>query len=192
MAVTHPRTQDPAARRLPARVALRARAAADGPDLFDLFSERGILDHALMREPFASAEELTDWLDGLNATRRFEIVAVHDGRCVGFGAMYVQGEHFNHCGAITLGVREPFRGRGIGGLLLRALLATAQLSAGLAKVQLTVLTDNAAAIRLYNKHGFQFEGLHRRFARRGGRFVDAYSMAALLEPPKAAKPRRGV
>ena len=67
------------------------------------------------------------------------------------------------------------------------LLATAKLRANLRKVQLTVFTDNAPAIRLYRSFGFEFEGLHRCFSRRGDGYVDAYSMAIIFgdEPRRA-------
>jgi putative acetyltransferase len=42
-----------------------------------------------------------------------------------------------------------------------------------------VYTDNAAAIALYKKFGFEIEGTHRRYAFRNGEYVDAYSMAHL-------------
>jgi L-phenylalanine/L-methionine N-acetyltransferase len=60
------------------------------------------------------------------------------------------------------------------------LLATAKSRANLRKVHLTVFTDNARAIRLYRAFGFEFEGLHRCFSRRGNGYVDAYSMAIIF------------
>jgi RimJ/RimL family protein N-acetyltransferase len=61
--------------------------------------------------------------------------------------------------------------------LLRVLLATAECVAKLTKVQLTVFVDNAPAIQLYQRLGFEIEGIHRQFARRDDGFVSAYSMA---------------
>ena len=45
-----------------------------------------------------------------------------------------------------------------------------------------MLADNATAIRLYERHGFEIEGRLRRYVRRGGAYADAYVMAALFEP----------
>jgi L-phenylalanine/L-methionine N-acetyltransferase len=171
----------PKPRQLPTGVALRSRKPTDAGDLFGLFNERGFLDNALMRDPFVSPAELNQWLDGVAALRRYEVVAVHAGRCVGFAALYGQVEHFDHCGVVTMGVRAAFRGRGVGDLMLAALVATARRVAGFAKLHLTVVVDNAPAIALYRKHGFEIEGFHRRFARQGGTFVDAFSMALMLD-----------
>jgi putative acetyltransferase len=46
-------------------------------------------------------------------------------------------------------------------------------------MELTVYTDNAAAIRLYEKFGFEKEGLLRSFGYRDGQYVDVYTMARL-------------
>jgi putative acetyltransferase len=163
-------------------VQLRRRDPQDVADLFDLFNERSVLEFALMRDPFGSADEVELWLKRMSALARFELVAVCDGRCVGFGAIYGLRDHLDHCGALMLAVRESWRGRGTGALLLDALLRAGSELLGLRKLQLTVLTDNAQAITLYQRHGFQIEGWHRRFVRRGETFADAYSMAILLEP----------
>jgi len=39
--------------------------------------------------------------------------------------------------------------------------------------------DNAPAIALYKKFGFDIEGTHRHFAFRNGEYVEGYSMARL-------------
>ena len=44
---------------------------------------------------------------------------------------------------------------------------------------LRVYADNAPAIALYEKFGFEIEGTHRRFAYRNGEYVDAHIMARL-------------
>ena len=47
------------------------------------------------------------------------------------------------------------------------------------RVELTVYTDNEAALTLYGRFGFESEGVLRDSALRDGRFVDALSMARL-------------
>ena len=49
----------------------------------------------------------------------------------------------------------------------------------LARIELTVFTDNEAAIALYRKFGFEIEGTLRKYAFRDGEFVDAYAMARI-------------
>jgi putative acetyltransferase len=60
----------------------------------------------------------------------------------------------------------------------------------LRRVQLTVFGDNGPAIKLYRRFGFEIEGRHRDFIRRGEGFVDGYTMArlsnAVARSPSAA------
>ena len=51
------------------------------------------------------------------------------------------------------------------------------------RIELTVYTDNAAAIALYRKFGFEIEGTHRAYALRDGRLCRrACDGAAASEP----------
>lgn len=166
----------------------RSREAQDDCGLLELFNEERFLHDASAREPFASCEDMRIWLDGVVAAQKFEIVAVLQGEIVGFGGLYTLGDGRSHLGWLMLGVREAFQGRGIGSILLHMLVATAQIFVGLQRLQLTVFSDNAAAIGLYNKFGFEIEGRHRQFARRGTDFVDAFTMALLFDDGEAVEP----
>ena len=47
------------------------------------------------------------------------------------------------------------------------------------RLELSVYTDNLAALALYRKFGFVIEGTCRAYAFRDGQFVDSYAMARL-------------
>jgi L-phenylalanine/L-methionine N-acetyltransferase len=152
-----------------------------------LFNERQFLERASTRGPLADEDEVNRWLDGIIVARKFEIVAVSNSNLIAFGGLYIHGDLLDHCGSLMLGVREKAQGRGVGSTLMAILLATAKMRANLRRVQLTVFTGNAPAIRLYRRFGFEFEGLHRCFSRRGADYVDAYSMAVIFdEKPRPA------
>jgi putative acetyltransferase len=59
---------------------------------------------------------------------------------------------------------------------------------GVLRIELTVYDDNARAIALYRKFGFEIEGRHRGYALRDGRYVDALTMARLHPAPPAFAP----
>jgi putative acetyltransferase len=167
---------------------IRPRDDRDTADLLELFSEERFLHYASARGPFASNDELRTWLANIACSKRFEVVGVFAGRTIGFGGLYVMGDGLSHSGWILLGVREAFQARGIGARLLGMLMATASIMLGLRRVQLTVFGDNDPAIRLYRRFGFEIEGRHRDFVRRGEGFVDALTMAKLYGGREAATP----
>ena len=78
----------------------------------------------------------------------------------------------------TIGVDPAFQGRGIGRLLLDALLHYAD-----GAVYLEVRTDNTPAIALYRSAGFVEIGLRKRYYRVSG--ADAYTMRR--SAPSAAR-----
>ena len=71
--------------------------------------------------------------------------------------------------------------KGLETRLLSSLLEVADDWWALRRVELTVNADNARAIDLYKRMGFEQEGLLRDYALRGGVLVDAISMARLKE-----------
>jgi L-phenylalanine/L-methionine N-acetyltransferase len=84
-----------------------------------------------------------------------------------------------HSGHFGIAVRDDWRGRGVGTALVGAALDLGENWPNLSRVELTVYTDNAAGVALYEKFGFEIEGTHRRFAFRDGEYVDAHVMARL-------------
>lgn len=84
-----------------------------------------------------------------------------------------------HVGELGIGVHDAWHRRGVGSRLLGTLVELADRWLNLSRLELTVFTDNAAAVALYEKHGFRREGLLERYAFRDGVYVDAYSMARL-------------
>jgi putative acetyltransferase len=84
-----------------------------------------------------------------------------------------------------LSVAREFQRRGVGSALMAAICDYADHWAGVLRLELTVYTDNEAAIALYRKFGFVIEGTHRAYALRNGEYADAYAMARLHPRPPA-------
>jgi putative acetyltransferase len=108
------------------------------------------------------------------------LVAELAQRIVGTASLARRAGRCLHAADIGMGVHDDFYGRGIGSALLGALVEAADGWLNVKRLQLTVYTDNAAAIGLYRKFGFQEEGVLRAFAFRDGAYVDALSMARLV------------
>ncbi|WP_336511062.1 GNAT family N-acetyltransferase [Bhargavaea massiliensis] len=85
-----------------------------------------------------------------------------------------------HRAYVVIGVHQRARGKGTGTVLLRQLDGWAR-ERGLRRLELTVMTENEAAVALYRKMGFQVEGVKRDSLVIDGRYVDEYYMAKILE-----------
>ena len=81
-----------------------------------------------------------------------------------------------HCGTLGMGLLATYRGHGIGRNLIRQTIDAA-LAFGLTRIDLTVREDNVNAIALYEKVGFETEGLHRKAYYIEGRYQNVLSMA---------------
>lgn len=78
-----------------------------------------------------------------------------------------------------MAVHDAYAGRGAGAALIAAAVEQADRWLNLRRLELTVWTDNTRAIALYERFGFEREGLMRDYAWRDGAYADAISMARL-------------
>jgi RimJ/RimL family protein N-acetyltransferase len=81
-----------------------------------------------------------------------------------------------HVADLGLMVAKDARRAGVGRALLEAAVDWARAS-GVRKLELHVFPRNEPAIRLYERFGFEREGLRKRHYRRAGEDVDAILMA---------------
>ena len=108
-----------------------------------------------------------------------QFVAVDAGVVVGWCDVAPKThETLRHSGRLGMGVAASHRGQGVGSALLAATLAAAH-ARGLTRIELDVRADNAAAIALYRRQGFEVEGRLRQFMIVDGVAYDALQMARL-------------
>ena len=111
--------------------------------------------------------------------------AEHGGEVVGTAGLHPVGPALRRRHAMMLGlsVAASAQGQGVGSALMQAMCDYADRWMAVLRLELTVYADNAPAIALYRKFGFEVEGRHRGYALRDGRFVDVLSMARLHPAP---------
>jgi RimJ/RimL family protein N-acetyltransferase len=85
-----------------------------------------------------------------------------------------------HRATLVVGVVQTFSGQGIGSRLFQAMESWARKRA-FHRLELTVMAHNQRALALYLRQGFIVEGLRRQALFVGGRYVDEYYMAKLLD-----------
>ncbi len=124
-------------------------------------------------------EQEQHWLrDHFEHPCKLVLVAEGAGRIVGC-LSFENGtrRRMAHRGVLGVSVHKRWRGQGVGEALVRSLLAWAEAHPRIEKVTLDVFATNHRAIRLYEKLGFQREGLKPRDVRLGpGRYVDVVAM----------------
>lgn len=84
-----------------------------------------------------------------------------------------------HGGSFGMSVRATERGKGIGERLLRGLIDWAP-TVGITRLELQVFANNARAIALYERMGFQVEGRRRMAVMVDGFAIDVLMMATLV------------
>ena len=84
-----------------------------------------------------------------------------------------------HVADIGMAVRDDRQRHGVGTALMQAAIDLADGWLNYQRLELSVFTDNLAALALYRKFGFAIEGTCRAYAYRSVAYVDAYMMARL-------------
>lgn len=108
------------------------------------------------------------------------VVAELDGQIIGWADLTpYQRESNKHVSHLGMGVVKKHRGKGIGGLMLGEVVQKA-IDLGCLRLELEVFADNLSAISLYEKHGFELEGIKRKAACIGGKFVDVNIMGKIV------------
>lgn len=112
-----------------------------------------------------------------------------DGEVVGSSGLHPAGAQLRRRHVMYLGisVAPSAQRRGVGSALMAAMCDYADNWAGILRLELNVYVDNAPAIALYRRFGFEIEGTHRAFALRDGRYADSHAMARLHPNPPALR-----
>jgi len=108
------------------------------------------------------------------------LVAEADNKLVG----YISADkgfvnRIAHSAYIVVGILKEYSNRGIGTELFKRLDAWAQ-EKKITRLELTVVCENEAAKHLYEKSGFEIEGIKRNSVFVDGRYLDEYYMGKIV------------
>lgn len=164
---------------------IRRAEPDDAASVYEMFCSQEVYAGTLQL-PYPS---LAEWRQRLLEVPEgyYNLVAVYEDRVVGMLSVqtFTKRARRRHVGAIGISVHADWQGKGVGSALMRAGLDLADNWLNLLRLELEVYTDNEAAIKLYERFGFEREGTLRQHAFRDGQYVDAYVMARLRATAQA-------
>jgi putative acetyltransferase len=166
-------------------IVIRRAELADAEAIHSTFTGPKVIAGTL-QVPYPSVEMWRKRLTDLSPLD-FLLVATIDSDLVGNLGLHEAGKspRRRHVGSIGMCVRDDSQGRGVGTALMKAAVDLADDWLNYQRLELSVYTDNLAALALYRKFGFVIEGTYRAYAFRDGQYVDSHAMARLHPAFKA-------
>jgi len=129
-----------------------------------------------------SARAQRAWLRAHDAD--YPVVIAADGdEVLAFGALapYRPKPSYRRTAEDSVYVRDGYRGKGLGGLVLDRLIAVAR-ARGHHSMIARITGDNEPSLRLHERHGFRPVGREREAAFKLGRWLDVLTLQLMLQP----------
>lgn len=157
----------------------------DAKEINEMRRMEGIMEN-IMGLPSETVETSQDYLSRTDALRHQFVAVVKKDRnselVVGTVGLHVHPlPRKRHSASIGIMVHTEYQGMGIGTKLLQTVIDLADNWLMLHRLELEVFADNEKAINLYQKMGFEIEGVRRKAAIRNGRYADEMVMSRIRE-----------
>ncbi|MBS0446181.1 MAG: GNAT family N-acetyltransferase [Proteobacteria bacterium] len=169
-------------------ITIRRTSPKDAAAIARILSDPSV-QPGLLQMPYVDETIMQSRLTELCAPGKVDLplTAELDGDVVGSAGLHPVGMAQRRRHALMLGISVigTAQGRGVGTALMAAMCDYADRWYGALRLELTVYTDNAAAIALYRKFGFEIEGTMKGYSLRDGRYIDAHAMARRRPAPAA-------
>ena len=162
----------------PDDILIRAMEPTDIPAVAEVLNQPRAI-WGTLQPPFVSVDARQK-RHAENGPNDAGLVAVIEGRIVGSIGLHRDRPHRrSHVASLGMAVHDAYAGCGAGTALLAAMIDLADNWLNLKRLELSVYADNVRAIALYERFGFEREGLRRSYAWRDGAYVDSLAMARL-------------
>jgi putative acetyltransferase len=137
-------------------IMLRFLTVDDKERLFEMFSS---MDEKALEWSMApyNMENIERWISSLPT--RIALVAEYQGKIVGWASIYMLPHpRRKGLGDLAIYLHQSFHNVGLGTAMTERLLHLAK-NEKMHRLELTVVAENKIALRLYEKFGFQIEGV---------------------------------
>jgi L-amino acid N-acyltransferase YncA len=165
------------------RVVLRSVKWEDLDDLMGLINSLVEEGTDILRTSKVTRNEEAEWLGrrlaSISKGELIDAVAEVDGKVIANSEVGKRSDIMSHVGDLGIGIKQGYRGIGIGAQLMKALIDESK-KAGLKILVLDHFATNKTARRLYEKMGFIEAGKIPKCIYKNGEYIDLFRMALEL------------
>jgi L-amino acid N-acyltransferase YncA len=136
------------------RVLLRPLVREDRDELLALFKGVSAEDRHYMRSDIGDASVVQSWVDNLNYRSVLPLMAVVNDRFVGDASLHFRSGPYRHVAEVRIFLRQEYRRRGLGTLMLKTLIDIAR-KAGVQFLVAEIAADQSRVIEAFHLLGFE-------------------------------------
>jgi RimJ/RimL family protein N-acetyltransferase len=162
------------------RVLLRPLGKDDADQLVELFARASPEDLERLRSDPTDRQVVERWVRDLDLSKIFPLMAIVNDRIIGDATLYFGTKFQRHLGWMRIFLDREYRRRGLGTLMIRALMDIGR-QVGLHQVHALVPTDQPQVIKSFEHLGFKNEYVLRDYAiLQDGRTLDVAELVLYL------------
>ena len=162
---------------------IRPVNTGDSRSFLDMLKQLDRETSFMMLEPgerMTTIEDMQANIRSMGSSGSLTLILEDEERIAGFlSASRGTAARIRHRAYIVTGILKDYRGKGLGEKLFKELEKWA-LEHHVTRLELTVMTHNEAAIRLYKRMEFKIEGTKEKSLLVNGTYVDEYYMGKIL------------
>lgn len=143
-------------------VLLRPLVQEDKEALVALFRTAAPEDQRFLKHDISDEALVRSWADEIDYNRVLPIVAETGGRVVGEATLHFGKRSTRHVGEVRIFLEPTSRGKGLGTLMLKEIIALAR-QAGLQYLLAQIVLDQTDVIKAFQNLGFKMEATMRDY-----------------------------
>ncbi len=143
-------------------VLLRPLVSEDKENLVDLFRTSTTGDRRFLKHDITDEDLVRSWTDEIDYSRVLPIVAEAGGRIIGEATLHFGKLSTRHVGEVRIYLEPPSRGKGLGTIMLKEIIALGR-QAGLVYLLAQIVLDQTEVIKAFQNLGFKMEATIRDY-----------------------------